>query len=85
MKILILSTLVFSLLAWSEAPIETGHTGIINQPTDKKPNILLLYMDDLRPELNSYGHKQIISPNIDALAKRSVQFTQAYSLSLIHI
>ena len=44
-----------------------------------KQNILLLYMDDLRPQLNSYGNEQIISPNIDALASRSVQFSQAYS------
>ena len=36
-------------------------------------------MDDLRPQLNSYGNEQIISPNIDALASRSVQFSQAYS------
>ena len=79
MKIFILSTLVHSLLAWSEAPIKTDITSIINQPTGKKPNVLLLYMDDLRPELNSYGNNQIISPNIDALANRSVQFTQAYS------
>ena len=79
MKILILSSLVFSLIAWSEAPIETELADVITQSTDKKPNILLLYMDDLRPELHSYGHKQIISPNIDALANRSVQFTQAYS------
>ena len=79
MKILILSSLVFSLIAWSEASIETDLADVITQSTDKKPNVLLLYMDDLRPELNSYGHKQIISPNIDALANRSVQFTQAYS------
>ena len=44
-----------------------------------KQNILLLCMDDLRPQLNSYGNEQIISPNIDALASRSVQFSQAYS------
>ena len=30
-----------------------------------KPNVLLLYMDDLRPELNSYGATHINSPNID--------------------
>ncbi|MDG5490073.1 sulfatase [Psychroserpens sp. SPM9] len=43
-----------------------------------KPNILLLYMDDLRPELSSYGQSQIISPNIDALAEKGVQFNNAY-------
>ena len=79
MRILILSTLAFSFLACSEAPVRTDIVGTITQPIGKKPNILLLYMDDLRPELNSYGQKQIISPNIDALANGSVQFTQAYS------
>jgi len=42
------------------------------------PNILLLYMDDLRPELASYGVSQIISPHIDALAEKGVTFTNAY-------
>ena len=76
---LILSALAFSLFVCFVAPAQTDVTGTINKPTSKKPNILLLYMDDLRPQLNSYGHEQIISPNIDALANRSVQFTQAYS------
>lgn len=44
----------------------------------KKPNILLLYMDDLRPELSSFGASQIVSPNIDALAEKGVKFTNAY-------
>lgn len=43
-----------------------------------KPNILLLYMDDLRPELSTYQANQIQSPNIDALAKKGVQFNNAY-------
>ncbi|MDY7396797.1 sulfatase [Aureibaculum sp. 2210JD6-5] len=46
--------------------------------TPQKPNVLLLYMDDLRPELASFGASQIISPNIDALADRGVKFTNAY-------
>ncbi len=43
-----------------------------------KPNVLLLYMDDLRPELNSYDQKHIISPHIDALASSGIQFNEAY-------
>ena len=45
----------------------------------KKPNILLLYMDDLRPELKSYGATHIYSPNIDKLSKKGVQFNKAYA------
>ena len=33
-----------------------------------KPNILLLCIDDLRPELASFGATYIHSPNIDKLA-----------------
>ena len=50
-----------------------------SQENTKKPNVLLLYMDDLRPELNSYGATHIHSPNIDKLAKKGVQFNQAYA------
>tara|TARA_B110001452_G_scaffold198487_1_gene168478 strand:+ start:1066 stop:2439 length:1374 start_codon:yes stop_codon:yes gene_type:complete len=35
-------------------------------------------MDDLRPELASFGALQIHSPNIDSLAKKGVKFTNAY-------
>ena len=43
-----------------------------------KPNVLLLYVDDLRPELTCYGSNQIQSPNIDALARKGIKFTNAY-------
>lgn len=79
MKKLILSALAFNLLACSEPALQTEISPPATELVSKKPNVLLLYMDDLRPQLNSYGHEQIISPNIDALASRSVQFTQAYS------
>ena len=46
---------------------------------NNKPNVLLLYMDDLRPELSSYGATHILSPNIDKLAEKGVQFNQAYA------
>lgn len=42
------------------------------------PNILFIAVDDLRPELNSYGASHIQSPNIDQLASQGVMFTEAY-------
>lgn len=48
------------------------------ETTIKKPNVLLLYMDDLRPELASFGASEIISPNIDRLAEKGMKFTNAY-------
>ena len=50
-----------------------------SQKNIKKPNVLLLYMDDLRPELKSYGATHIYSPNIDRLSKKGVQFDKAYA------
>ena len=46
--------------------------------TTKKPNVLLFYVDDLRPELASFGATHIQSPNIDALASKGIKFTNAY-------
>jgi len=45
----------------------------------QKPNILMVLVDDLRPELNCYGAGHIISPHIDALAAESIVFTRAYT------
>lgn len=44
----------------------------------KKWNVLFLMSDDLRPELGCYGHRQIKTPHIDALAKTGVRFERAY-------
>jgi len=43
-----------------------------------RPNILLICVDDLRPELGCFGAEHAISPNIDALAARGRAFTRHY-------
>jgi arylsulfatase A-like enzyme len=43
-----------------------------------KPNVLLIYMDDLRPQLGCYGNKVIKSPHIDNFASGAVLFNEAY-------
>ena len=44
----------------------------------QKKNVLLIYVDDLRPELKCYGESKIISPNMDKLAARSLVCNKAY-------
>lgn len=46
---------------------------------EKEPyNILFIAIDDLRPELNTYGATHIKSPNIDKLANQGIKFTNAH-------
>lgn len=45
----------------------------------QKPNVLLICVDDLRPELKSFGKNYISSPNIDAFAASGVTFRQHFA------
>ena len=48
--------------------------------TASKKNVLMLVADDLRPQLNhAYGQSQMVTPNLDKLAKSSLVFDRAYT------
>ena len=47
-------------------------------PRTKRPNILFIIVDDLRPELGCYGTPLIQTPHIDSIAARGVVFDRAY-------
>ena len=44
----------------------------------ERPNVLLICIDDLRPELGCYGKEYIHSPNIDSLAQQGTLFEHHY-------
>ncbi len=53
-------------------------TGLRNRDK-KKPNILIIYVDDLGyGDLSCYGATEVQTPNVDALAKKGVKFTDAH-------
>ncbi|MDO6473352.1 sulfatase [Maribacter sp. 1_MG-2023] len=65
----LLNILLFSCKAQVEKSID--------EPS-KKPNILFIAIDDLRPELGAYGSEVAITPNMDALASKGLLFNNAY-------
>jgi iduronate 2-sulfatase len=49
----------------------------------QQPNVLLICIDDLRPELKCFGADYIHSPNIDKIAAQGRAFNQHYSNALV--
>jgi iduronate 2-sulfatase len=43
-----------------------------------RPNVLMIFVDDLRPSLGCYGDALVKSPNIDQFARTARQFNRAY-------
>lgn len=57
-------------------------TAVQGQVQAKKPNVVLIYVDDLGyGDLSSYGATKIHTPNLDRLAKQGTRFTNAHSTS----
>lgn len=44
----------------------------------ERPNVLLLYIDDLKPMTRDYGHAHMETPNFDRLAAEGLRFENAY-------
>ena len=55
-----------------------GPTWLAGAAEPKRPNVLFIAVDDLRPELNCYGATHIKSPHLDRLAASGTLFQRAY-------
>lgn len=73
-----LLTLLFSPLS-AQSATQTQLANDQNSPL----NVLVFLIDDLRPDLGTYGHSSVITPNIDKLASEGVKFTKAYAQQAI--
>ncbi len=49
-----------------------------SESATKRPNVLLILVDDLKPALGCYGDSAALTPHIDALAARGLRFDLAY-------
>ncbi len=49
---------------------------------DQKPNIIIIYADDLGiGDVSSYGSTELLTPNIDRIADEGIKFTNGYATS----
>ena len=60
------------------AAFTTGLLPKLRADANCQYNVLFIIVDDLRPLLGCYGHSEMHTPNIDALAKRGTLFNRAY-------
>ncbi len=70
MKRLFLLLAVLTSLVVSSAPVSAQ---------TKKPNVLFIAVDDLRPQLRAYGRDFMVTPNMDKLASQGRLFHHQYA------
>lgn len=69
-----------SLLAMTAAVSTALPGGAAAKPRDARPNVIVIIADDLGyGDTGAYGSPIVRTPNIDALARDGVRFTQAYA------
>ncbi len=65
-------------LSWILSLAVLACSAVAADAPKRKPNVLFIVVDDLKPLLGCYGASWIKSPNIDRLAARGTLFTASY-------
>jgi len=84
MKRTIVFTVAFALVAWLTLHLSSHLTSPQEAPLEpvpgERPNLVLIMVDDLGwGDLGSYGQKLILTPELDAMARGGLRFTDFYS------
>ena len=75
-RALLSSVAASAVLGW------LGPVAAAPRPTARKPNVVLIYTDDLGyGDIGCFGATQVATPNIDRLAARGVRFTNGHAPS----
>jgi arylsulfatase A-like enzyme len=72
----LVATLIVVALALVAATTRAAAADV--QPDQDRPNVLLICVDDLRPQLGCYGHAEMWTPAIDQLAREGRLFDRHY-------
>jgi arylsulfatase A-like enzyme len=63
-------------------PLAAGSCINSQDKDDTKPNIIIIYTDDVGyGDISSYGATLVNTPNVDKLASNGLKFTNAYAAS----
>ena len=64
------------------APAPQGNSDTSPAAEAGKPNIVIIYLDDLGyGDVSAYGQQTLLTPNMDALAAGGIRFTNGYAAS----
>jgi len=60
------------------ATAASGASFELSRPPARRPNVLFIAVDDLRPQLGCYGSRHVKTPSLDRLAREGIRFNRAY-------
>ena len=79
-RLWLMSLTVLTLTACQEAPAPQQDTATTQSAPAKKPNLVIIYADDLGyGDVSSYGATGVSTPNIDAIAAKGLKLTDAHA------
>lgn len=70
---------ILPLIAGSSVRLDPENYTALSKKQTVHPNVLFIFVDDLRPELACYGNSWVKSPNLDKLASEGFLFRKHYA------